>query len=59
MKLVPTLEKMVGDIVAKDFWDNHSKIQDMLDRQCEGELSDRSNEPCLRISKITLPGWIK
>lgn len=41
--LVQTLEKTVGEIIAKDFWANHHKHQDDLDRQNEGELSFVAN----------------
>lgn len=39
MRLVPTLEKMVGEIVAQDFWANHQKNQLVLDAQNEGDFS--------------------
>lgn len=35
LMLASTLEKMVGEIAAHDFWDNHQKAQDALDAQCE------------------------
>ena len=38
--LVPTLQNVVVQVaIAQDFWDNHRKCQDDLDRQNEGELS--------------------
>jgi len=39
MMLVPTLERMVGELVAQDFWANHARCQVDLDRQNEGDLS--------------------
>ncbi len=51
MMLVPTLEKFVAEHYAKDFWLNHMKAQDALNRQNE---DPRLDEPCLRIAKIDL-----
>lgn len=36
--LVPALERMVGEIVAKDFWANHLINQNELDRQNEPDM---------------------
>ncbi len=66
MILVPTLQKMVDDIVAQDFWVNHRKNREDLDRQNEGELSYDDyvinqmtarmlgRAPILRVSRIDL-----
>ena len=42
MMLVPKIRKMVEESVAGDFWGNHQKHQDDLDRQNEGSRSAMS-----------------